>query len=102
MKVYINGIGNISPQQTWDNSKFLEELEFSEDNRLLCVEPVYKEYISPIRLRRMSRVIKQGITSALIALKDAEVENPGAIITGTGWGCLVDTEKIFNRHDRQW
>lgn len=95
MKVYINGIGNISPQKTWDNSKFLEELESCDNNRLLCVEPTYKEYISPIRLRRMSRVIKQGITSALIALKDAEVENPGAIITGTGWGCLVDTEKFL-------
>jgi 3-oxoacyl-(acyl-carrier-protein) synthase len=95
MKVFINGIGNISPQETWDNSKFLEEVISSDDNRLLCVEPVYKEYISPIKLRRMSKIIKRGIASALIALKDANVENPGAIITGTGWGCWADTEKFL-------
>ena len=40
MKVFINGIGNISPQETWDNSKFLEEVISSEHNRLLCGEPV--------------------------------------------------------------
>lgn len=95
MKVYINGIGNISPQETWDNTKFLKEVVSSDDNRLLCVEPVYKEYISPIKLRRMSKIIKRGIASALIALKDANVENPGAIITGTGWGCWADTEKFL-------
>ncbi|MBL4625692.1 MAG: beta-ketoacyl synthase chain length factor [Flavobacteriales bacterium] len=95
MKVYINGIGNISPQSTWDNSNFLEEVVSVDDNRLLCVEPIYKEYISPIKLRRMSKVIKRGIASALIALKDANVENPGAIITGTGWGCWADTEKFL-------
>ena len=43
----------------------------------------------------MSKIIKRGIASALIALKDANVENPGAIITGTGWGCWADTEKFL-------
>ncbi|MBL4653974.1 MAG: beta-ketoacyl synthase chain length factor, partial [Flavobacteriales bacterium] len=95
MKVYINGIGNISPQATWDNNNFLEEVVSVDNNQLLCVEPIYKEYISPIKLRRMSNVIKRGITSALIALKDANVANPGAIITGTGWGCWADTEKFL-------
>lgn len=36
-----------------------------------------------------------GITAAKVALKDAEISMPGAIITGTGQGCQQDTEKFL-------
>jgi len=36
-----------------------------------------------------------GIASALISLKDSGISQPGAIITGTGMGCVVDTEKFL-------
>jgi 3-oxoacyl-[acyl-carrier-protein] synthase II len=95
MSIYINGIGNISAQKTWENSSFLEEIVEFDSNHLTCHEPNFKDYISPVRLRRMSRVIKIGLTSSFIALKDAGVESPGAIITGTGFGCVGDTEKFM-------
>lgn len=97
MEVYIKGIGNISPQDTADSSKFLEEIIYHETEFFSCKEPDYKEFINPIQLRRMSKLIKMGISASRICLDDAGIENPGAIITGTGLGLVGDTEKFLNR-----
>ena len=94
--IFINGLGNISPQKTFDNGHFLDELTNSNTNQLRCIDPNYKEYISGDLVRRMSRIIKMGIASARICLQDASVEMPDAIITGTGLGCIEDTEKFLS------
>lgn len=60
-------------------------------------EPDYKELIpDPVARRRMSRIIKMGVSSAYIALNEWKGEAVDGIITGTGWGCLADTEKFLN------
>lgn len=92
---YINGIGIISPQHTVESKEFpAEVMEYTADY-LKCIEPVYRDYIDPIQGRRMSRLIKMGITSAKISLADAACQMPDAIITGTGLGSVEDTEKIL-------
>ena len=95
MKAYIRGIGMISPQPTFDNSVFLEDIRSYDKRMLSSVEPDYKEFIKPIQLRRMSRVLRMGVTAAGICLRDAGVEMPDAIITGTGLGMMEDTEKFL-------
>ncbi len=96
MEIFINGLGNISPQQTLDNDCFLEEIVNEKANQLSCVEPEYKSRISPRYLRRMSRSIKMGVFAAKICLENANLEeHPDAIITGTGLGCIGDTEKFL-------
>ncbi len=97
MEVYIKGIGNISPQNTINSSIFLDEVVGHDTDFLSCIEPNYKEFINPIQLRRMSKLIKMGISASKICLKDAGIENPGAIITGTGLGLVGDTEKFLNQ-----
>lgn len=97
MEVYIKGIGNISPQFTTDNSVFLNNVVNHESDFLASIEPNYKEFINPVQLRRMSKLIKMGISASKICLKDAGVDNPGAIITGTGLGLVGDTEKFLNQ-----
>jgi len=96
MEAYIRGIGNISPQQTFDNSAFLEEIREYQTARLQSVTPDYKQFIKPNQLRRMSRLLKMGVTAAGICLQDAGVEKPDAIITGTGLGMMEETEKFLN------
>lgn len=60
------------------------------------IEPDYKEFILDAGLRRrMSRVIRMSVASAIMTLRDAGVEEIDAIVTGTGWGCLADTEKFL-------
>lgn len=95
-QVYINGVGNISPQKTFDNTQFLDELVVVESNRLRCVEPNYKDYITGDMVRRMSRIIKMGLAASSACLKDAGCRMPGAIITGTGLGSIEDTEKFLS------
>jgi 3-oxoacyl-[acyl-carrier-protein] synthase II len=95
MKAFIRGIGNISPQLTYDHSVFLNEIKPLEAPFVKCEEPNYKEFIQPIQLRRMGRILKMGVTAAGICLKEAGVENPDAIITGTGLGLVQDTEKFL-------
>ncbi len=96
MEAFIRGIGNISPQETWDQKHFLEEVRSYATARLQSVEPSYRDYINPMQLRRMSRLLKMGVTAAGICLKDAGVEKPDAIITGTGLGMMEETEKFLN------
>lgn len=95
MKAYITGLGNISPQKTYDNRNFLEEVTEYGNGHLSCIEPDYEKFIDPKLLRRMSRIIRMGYTAARICLGDAGIEIPDAIITGSGMGCLEDTEKFL-------
>lgn len=97
MGAYIKGIGIISPQKTFD-TKFFEEviLPFT-GNRMKCIEPDYSLYIDAKQIRRMSRIIRMGTASSVKALKDAGVEKPGAVIVGTAFGCLEDTETFLKK-----
>lgn len=91
MAVYIKGMGNISPQKTWDDTPLLSEPLTYQGDKLTCHEPDYAKYIDPKQLRRMSRIIRMGVAAGSIALKESEVTVPNGIITGTGYGCLADT-----------
>lgn len=94
-KTYINGVGCVSTQKTFDTA-FLEEAVENKNNTVFSVvAPVYKDYISPAASRRMAKGIKNGIVASALALKDANSENVDAIITGTGLGCIEDSEKFL-------
>lgn len=95
-KVYINGVGSLSAQKTFDNTEFLETIENYDANTIHVVNPNYKEYISPVAARRMEVSVKMGIAASKIALKDAGIPNVDAIITGTGMGCVRDSEKFLS------
>jgi 3-oxoacyl-(acyl-carrier-protein) synthase len=94
-KTYINGIGCISAQRTFD-TVFLEEALYNQtDTVLSIVPPIYKDFITPAAIRRMAKGVKNGIVASALALKDAQLENIDAIITGTGLGCIEDSEKFL-------
>jgi 3-oxoacyl-(acyl-carrier-protein) synthase len=61
------------------------------------MHPEYKQYINPGALRRMSNVIRMGLTASRISLENAGIEQPGAIVIGSGLGCVQDTAKFLNQ-----
>lgn len=63
---------------------------------LHAIAPNYKEYISPGMIRRMSKTVKMSSVASQKALEEANVENPDAIIVGTGMGCEEDSEKFLH------
>jgi 3-oxoacyl-[acyl-carrier-protein] synthase II len=91
MKLYLHGSGCISPQQSWGGAGLLSKPISYNSNRLSSVEPDYSQFIEVKTMRRMSRIIKMGVASASMALSQAGVKVPDAIVTGTGYGCLEDT-----------
>lgn len=95
MSVYIQGVSCISPQRSFLSEGLSGEPVNYDTPWLSCIEPVYKEHINPTLARRLSRYIKMGVTTALTALKDAGIEMPQAVITGTGLGSTEDNEKIL-------
>ena len=94
--MYINATQAISPQDTFLKNEVPTEI--IEHNGIMhTIIPDFKAYFKPIELRRMSRIIKSGTTSAMECVKEAQIEKPDAIITGTGLGCLEDTEAFLNK-----
>jgi len=93
--MYIRSTGNISPQSTF--SQLLKEPAVYSSNRLTCIEPDYSKILDPKLIRRMSHIIKMGVAAAMECLKESGIENPDAIITGTAYGCLADTESFLTK-----
>ncbi len=94
--MYIRATGNISPQKTFGHQPLVDALEYT-GNRLACIEPDYKDFIDPKQIRRMSRIIRMGVAAAMECLQEAGVKVPDAIVTGTAYGCLEDTNSFLSK-----
>ena len=94
--VYINSVGSVSAQKTFDNSEFLEEIVYYEANVIKVIDPNYKDYIPAAAARRMAKGIKMSTISSRTALDEAGLENVDAIMVGTGLGCIGDSAKFVS------
>lgn len=92
---YITAAASVSPQASFEQMLTAPALYIGD--RLSCIEPDYTKYIDAKLIRRMSRIIKMGVAAAMDSLKEAEVNVPDAIITGTAYGCLADTDAFLSR-----
>ena len=93
--MYIRSASCISPQQSF-GAAVLPSAEITFDaNFIRSIEPDYKTYLNIPAARRMSRLIKMGVCTALNCLKESGVSVPDAIIAGTGLGCMEDSEKFL-------
>jgi 3-oxoacyl-(acyl-carrier-protein) synthase len=95
MQAYINSIGLISPQMTYDGSFFQTPLNESTGFFMSCVEPSYKEFINPVKLRRMSRILKMGLGASSICLNNLKGTQIDAVVVGTGYACINDLVKFL-------
>lgn len=93
--VYINGTASLSPQNSLNYNSFLEGIVEYKDEFLQTIKPKYKDFLKPIEARRMSKTVKNGIICSQLALEQAKVEMPDAIIVGTGIGVITDTDKFL-------
>ncbi len=92
--IYINGSGCVSAQRSFDGS-FPEEVIRGEGTVLPVVAPPYKDFISPGMIRRMGSGVKNGVVASALALREAGSPEPDAILTGTGVGCIRDSENFL-------
>lgn len=56
-----------------------------------------RQYVKPLEARRMGKLMKAALITSLKALKEAGIETPDAIITGTAYGCLENSEQLLEQ-----
>ena len=95
MDTFIRAASQISIQQPlseqWMDTPVLPSAVFNEP-----VDPDFKAFISPAEARRMGHLLKRAVVASLDTLQKGNCSNPDAIITGTGLGCVENTEKFLN------
>lgn len=91
----MNAIASISAQaEDFFESDVIKEYY---QNIIPSLDQDYKTFIKPMLLRRMSKAVKMGLLCSKRVLQEAGIENPDAIIIGTGQGCMQDTEKFLEQ-----
>lgn len=93
--LYLSAASTISHQPTFGNAGFSASLRPVEALSAL-ISPDYKAYIDAGLLRRMSKTLRMSVACAKDCVEQAGIEQPDAIVVGTGLGCLQDTEKFLN------
>ncbi len=71
--------------------EIVAESEIDNDEDLKQI----KEFVSPMEARRMGRLLKASLLTSLRVLKEANIEVPDAIVTGTALGCVENSERIL-------
>ena len=56
-----------------------------------------RKYVKPMEARRMGKIMKSSLLSSLEALSQAGIETPDAIITGTTYGCMENSELLLRQ-----
>lgn len=95
MSAFINGTGVISAQPSFGEKAFADELHSGEGAINEIIPPDYKAFIEPRMLRRMSKILKMGVSAGMQALADAGLEKPDSICTATALGCTQDTDRFL-------
>ena len=90
-QIFVLSAKQISMQQPlseeWMDNPIMYDVPFTRS-----IDPSFKEYISPIEARRMGRILKRALATSKEALKTAGCDTVDAIMTGTGFGCIENTE----------
>jgi len=89
---YVRSVAQISIQQPlcneWFRNPVMPTQAYNES-----IEPDYGKYISPMAARRMGKLLKRSLATTIEAMGQEPV--PDAIVTGTGLGCIANTEKFL-------
>lgn len=95
MGIYIRGIGAVSIQSPLSEEGIFHPQTYAEP-QVRCMEPDFRKYLDPMVARRMSRIIKRAVISSVQAIEESGINMPDAVISGTGLGCVEDTEKFLD------
>ncbi len=92
--VYLTAATQISIQKGLSEAWLDTPIIYSEPY-VRSMDIDFKQWISPSESRRMGKLLKRALASSLSAMQKSCVEHPDAIITGTGLGCIENTEILL-------
>lgn len=93
-RCYVNSIAQVSCQKPLSDEWFDSPCIYG-DKYVRAQEPDTKGLIVPAEARRMSKILKRTVCTAITALNESDIKQPDAIITGTGMGCMENSEKFL-------
>ena len=76
-----------------DQVKVLARVEINSEGQLCDI----RKYVKTLEARRMGKLMKSSLLASLDALAQAGIETPDAIITGTAYGCLENSEMLLEQ-----
>ena len=94
-RIYIRSAAQISVQKPLCEDWMTDPIPHSGEY-LRSQDPDFKQFLNPMQARRMGLILKRAIAVSLTALKDVGIECPDAIFTGTGLGCMENTENFLS------
>ncbi len=92
--IYITAATHISMQQPLDEQWLTEPILHTEPY-VRSIDPNFRQWLNPLEARRMGKILKRALVTASEAMARSGISNPDAIITGTGLGCIENTELIL-------
>jgi 3-oxoacyl-(acyl-carrier-protein) synthase len=95
-EIYISAIKQISVQSPLTDD-WADNPVFPQQSYCRADDPDFKQYFSPNEARRLGKILKRALITSREALKAAGTETPDAIITGTGLGCIENTEIFLDK-----
>ena len=115
-KVYIKSATQISAQQPLSED-WMTEPQTLEGSYVRSQDPSFREWLNPMESRRLGKLLKRALVTATEAMTKAGVSadgdlqsadgdlqspsEPDAVITGTGLGCIENTELLLNQMCRE-
>jgi len=94
--IYITSATQISMQQPLSEA-WLADAVISNESYVRSIEPDFRQWLPPLVSRRMGLLMKRTLVAALKVMADGGVTSPDAIITGTGLGCIENTELLLHQ-----
>ena len=107
--IYITSATQISMQQPLSEA-WLDKVVFSSSEPsavsepyvssepyVRSMEPDFRQWLPPLVSRRMGTLMKRTLVAALKVMADSGITSPDAIITGTGLGCIENTELLLHQ-----
>ena len=82
---------NESNERNGGEIKILSHVEITSEEELTEI----RDYVKPLEARRMGKLMKSSLLSSLKALREAGITQPDAIITGTAYGCMENSEQLL-------
>ena len=77
--------------------KELSRVEITSEDELSEI----RDFVKPLEARRMGKLMKASLLSSLKALRQAGIDCPDAIITGTSLGCWENTEALLTQIEQE-
>ena len=100
IRVFIKAATQISMQQPLSEAWMTTPVEHTEPY-VRSLDPNFRDWLNPLESRRMGKILKRALVTAQKVMHDSGVQQPDAVITGTGLGCIENTELFLDQLCRE-